>query len=265
MIPQMKSFILSVIDLYVPKIGRPCAEEQAHYLDEIYYVLNSGCKWKHIRSKFHYSTYYKKFRYWTELGIFEIAHELICEILEKDVGNHEFYKIMYMDSRDVLNKRGSEETNYTFKFRGKKATRVNIVINSFGIPLAIHPVAANKYDSTLTEPTMNKIIFKIVGSRKYPKYLVADKGYTSKKQKEKLHKKGIHFIYPPKKNNKNIKLNYYQTQKYKLLMPSRHINENYFSWLTCQNRLNIRYDKLISTFNSFLHLGALHTIFNKLK
>ena len=95
--------------------------------------------------------------------------------------------------------------------------------------------------------------------------MVADKGYINDKQKQKLRKKGIYMITPLKKNNKSVKLNYYQKQKLNNLMPTRHLNENYFSWLTCQNRLNIRYDKLIETFESFLYLGAIHTMFNKLK
>ena len=45
------------------------------------------------------------------------------------------------------------QTNMAFKFKNKKATRVNIIVNQIGIPLSIYVTDASKYDSTLIEKT----------------------------------------------------------------------------------------------------------------
>ena len=40
----------------------------------------------------------------------------------------------------------------------------------------------------------------------------------------------------------NLKLNYYQERKYKRLLKTRSINENFFSWLKQFKRIMVRYD-----------------------
>ena len=82
--------------------------------------------------------------------------------------------------------------------------------------------------------------------------------------KKKLKKEGIDLIYPMKKNNKKIKLNYYQNKKKKELISKRYINEHYFSWHKCQHRLNVRYDRKINLFTSFTYLSSIYVIFKKI-
>lgn len=260
----MKNFLISIINTYTPNKGRKCSKETEHYLDIIYKVLNSGCKWKHIDDELHYSTYYKKFVYWTELDIFKIAHCFICKIMEKNIGHHNFFKNMFIDSTDLLNKYGFEDVGYTFKFKNKKATRINIIVNDKGFPLSLYVTSANVSDSKAIEKTINNIPIKIIGSRKYPKYLTADKGYINEKMKVKLKKKGINLIYPLRKNNKTIKLNYYQKIKNKDLLHKRYINEHYFTWHKSQNRLNVRYDRKVKLFTSFSYFAALYVAFKKI-
>ena len=131
--PEMKKILVSIININTPKIGRRCSKETEHYLDKIFFVLNSGCKWKHLDDDLHYSTYYKKFVYWSKLNIFKIAHYTLCKIMEKKIGHHNLFKNMFIDSTDVLNKYGFEDVAYGFKFKGKKATRVSIIANDKGI------------------------------------------------------------------------------------------------------------------------------------
>lgn len=260
----MKKFMISIIEYLSPNRGRKCTKEIGHYLEKIYIVLKSGCNWNNIESDLHYTTYYKKFVYWSNLGVFQFAHQKICELLSKNIGVHNLMETLFMDSTDVLNKYGFEDVNYSFKFKNKKATRVNVIVNQIGIPLSIYVTDASKYDSTLIEKTIDCMSVKIIGSRKYPKYLCADKGYTNHNLKKKLKLKGIYLIYPLKSNNKSIKLNYYQKKKTNELLKKRHINENYFSWHKNNKRMNSRYDRKTCLFTSFCYLAATHIIFNKL-
>jgi transposase len=52
-------------------------------------------------------------------------------------------------------------------------------------------VSTNINDTDLTIKTVDKIPIKIIMSRKYPKYLIADKGYVSIKNKNNLKNKII--------------------------------------------------------------------------
>lgn len=103
----------------------------------------------------------------------------------------------------------------------------------------------------------------IITSRKYPKYLITDKGYVSIKNKNKLKNKII-LVYGKKKKCNNLILNYYQKKKYKRLLKTRSINANFFSWLKQFKRIMVRYDRLTSTFKSFIFLAIFHIVSVKL-
>jgi len=200
---NIKKIVLEVIRATASNRGRKCTYVDEHYLDVIYYVLQSDIKWCALKEKLHHDTYRKKFQYWTEKKhIFEITHSIICKLLNSNYYNHARLKKLFMDSVDVLNKRGVECIGKSKKLKFKNATKINIIVdeNSFILAIKIYP--ANKHDSQTTEDTINSMSIKTLFSRKYPKYLIVDKGYISKKVKNKIKNK-FRLVYPERKNTKN--------------------------------------------------------------
>jgi len=261
---KIKNILLEVIKSAYPSSGRPSSKELSHYLDVIIYVLNSDIKWTYLKEHFHHDTYRKKFQYWCQkLNVFEKAHKIILSLLQKSYLNHSKLKLLYMDSADILNKAGIECIGRSRKYKFKKATKVNIITNSDGIILGLKIYPANKHDSDITEDTLNNIHVKILSSKKYRKYIITDKGYVNKSQKEKIKKKAV-LIYPDKSNTVNCPYNKYQKKLRKIFLKKRYINENAFSWLKNSKRTSIRCDRLISTFTGFIYLQALKNLSSKI-
>jgi hypothetical protein len=261
--PLIKKILLEIIKESQSSLGRKPSQDNEHYLDKILMVLYSDIKWKYLEGPLYHDTYRKKFQYWAnELNVFEKTHEIICTLLQDKFYNHNLLNKLFMDSSDILNKNGYECTGRSKKYKFKKATKINIITDQYGIILAIKIVPANKNDSILTEETLDNIKVKIIHSRKYPKYLITDKGYINKKKK-KLEKK-INLIYPDRKNCVNSPYNYTQNIKRKELLKKRYINENAFSWLKNSKRTTIRCDRLLCTFKGFIYLQALKHIGTKI-
>lgn len=172
---QVKKILLKVIEESSSGRGRKCKYNNEHYLDVIYGVLQSDIKWCALNEKLHHDTYRKKFQYWAgKLNIFKIAHSIICKLLESKYYNHQKLKKLYMDSTDVLNKAGVDCIGKSKKLKFKNATKINIITDDKGIILAIKLYPANDHDAKTTEDTIDAIGLKIISSKKYPKYLIAD-------------------------------------------------------------------------------------------
>ena len=66
---NIKKIILEVIRFKSSKLGRKCTYDIEHYLDVIFYVLQSDIKWCALEKELHFDTYRKKFQLWTQLRL----------------------------------------------------------------------------------------------------------------------------------------------------------------------------------------------------
>ena len=104
---------------------------------------------------------------------------------------------------------------------------IEIIVTKTGIPIGIKLAPANIHDINLVDDTIDNISIKIVGCR-----IGADKGYISKKLKEKLkNDKNIDLITCNKRNSENI------------FLKGRYIVENTNTWIKDYRRVNNRYEQ----------------------
>lgn len=250
-----KTILLDLIKLNSNNLGRKPSFDFEHYLDVIIYVLASGISWTYLDKELHYSTYYKKFRYWSKLNIFQEAFDIINQLNNDNKNNKLFTENLFMDSTDILNKSAFQDIGKSHKYKYKNATKINVVINNLGMPLGIKIVSANIHDTSITLDTINNISYKVL----LPKNMIGDKGYISKSNKNTLKKKNINLVYPLRKNSKDIK-SYAYKHLSKPLLKDRYINENFFSWFKAIKRLTDRYDRITETFSSFVHLRLIQIL-----
>ena len=89
-------------------------------------------------------------------------------------------------------------------------------------------------------------------SKKYPRYLLSDKGYDSKRCRDYVTNKGFIQKIPKRGTTGNA-----DTEK------KRYIVEHTFGWLDLYRRLILRYDKKINTYSEFTFLALSNMVFNK--
>ena len=78
-----------------------------------------------------------------------------------------------------------ESVDFTFKYKNKKATRVNLITDDNQIPLTSYTCALPIADSQLTKITLEQLPIPIKNRKRKPVDLIADGGYQNQKR-EKL-------------------------------------------------------------------------------
>jgi transposase len=238
------------------KSGRKPTVNIKHYCEVIMKVLTTGCQWNSLSEKLHYTVYNKKFAEWTDEGIIENFYYLLTLVNNK---LKKFNNNFYIDTTIFRNMQGIEDISYNYKIKSKRGTKLSILVDSNGVPVSLVCVSANHNDVTLVLPNYYKLNDKI---KKNISNIICDKGYVSKQLKDHFKAtENINYIYPDKKNtlpeNKN-------TPEENILLKTRSINENSFSWMTQYRRLSARYEKYTKNFLGFIMLAFSNIIINKL-
>lgn len=66
------------------KTGRPTKHSQRVTLDGIFYLLRTGCSWRHLPKDFpNWKTVYTQYRRWVISGVFEKIHNKLRDKIRK--------------------------------------------------------------------------------------------------------------------------------------------------------------------------------------
>jgi transposase len=238
------------------KCGKKPTVDTKHYCNVIMKVLTTGCQWNSLTEKLHFSVYNKKFIEWTDEGIVENFYYLLTLVNDK---LKKFNNNFYIDTTIFRNMQGIEDISYNHKIKSKRGTKLSILVDSNGIPVSLVCVSAKHNDVTLVLPNYHKLNDKIKNNISN---IICDKGYISRALKDYFRENNnINYIYPDKKNtlpeNKNL-------ENDNILLKTRSINENSFSWMTQYRRLTARYEKYTKNFLGFIMLAFSNIIINKL-
>jgi len=251
--PLLKSIILNFVDASTPKrntkIGRPkkCSNEQ--YIEAMFYVLKTGIAWEYLKG-FPVSgdTVRKKFKQWTNMGIFYNSWLVALKIYENFKVN---FKDVYIDASHIKNYFGSECIGSNVYDRFRNGTKLTIIVDEIGVPISISLGPSNNHDITFMRPSIENVNIDIDKCD----FLIGDKGYISKKESSKLADLySIKLVTPRRrKNGKKIRG---RKPKYHYKLKNRFIVEHSFSWLKNYYRLVHRKDKTINMFKNFIYFGA---------
>ena len=165
----------------------------------------------------------------------------------------ESYKTLYVDATMIKNVRGHDSIGINHYDRGRKGSKMSLLITKEGIPLNLKMVGSNVHDLTAFEEQIKEIKIKFIGSR-----IIGDKGYSSKKLKESLEKDDISLITPAKKNQKKR-----NTDIEKTLLKERSVVENVFSWVQQRRRIRLRYEVHGKYYKEFYYLCLIEIIMKK--
>ncbi len=127
--------------------------------------------------------------------------------------------------------------------------------DSDGLPLAVHIAAGNRFDSVLTEGTLDAAFVE-----KLPPRLIADKAWDGHTLQLRLkEERGIELI-APKKTTSKRKQDGRKLRRYK----RRWKIERLFAWLKRWRRISTRWERRAENFLGFVHLGCIVLLLRKL-
>ncbi|MBW4553206.1 MAG: transposase [Aphanocapsa sp. GSE-SYN-MK-11-07L] len=140
---------------------------------------------------------------------------------------------------------------------------IHLITDGNGMPMSACTTPANGDERQQVLPLLDRIKIRTapVGRpKKRFKVIAADKGYDARWLREKLRKRGIRGQIAKRQRRGNKPLG----RPIQMSVP-RFQQERCFAWLQRKyRRLVVRWERLPSCFDAFLHLSIIHIWLNKL-
>jgi len=229
-----------------------------YYLNHIINVLITGISWHHLQilhkfnSKTHYKSIYNKFKFWTQHNIFKNA--FYNYPVDTNVN------LFIIDSTSINNKYGVESVGINPEYKKHNCTKLSIITNKYKQVLSPVIVENNKIfknKKTLkhdisTIPKHLEDLEKLSLNASYFK-LLGDKGYITRQQ-YKLKNKNVHIITKKRSNALTTQTSY----NLKTIKSNRYKIENINRNIKFLERINLRKDRNLCNFYSFIYIGCLY-------
>jgi putative transposase len=156
--------------------GRPRVNNR-NVMDGIWHVLWTGCQWKSVeRDWFEVSSsvLHERFQTWQKQGIFDKLFKKMVQYYAKELRIG--WKWQSIDSMMSPAPLGGLETGKNPTDRGKSGSKIHILVDERGAPLAIRITGTNQHDKW----SADDLVISIVVRRPYSEqHFCADKGYDS--------------------------------------------------------------------------------------
>jgi len=154
--------------------GRPRIDNR-RVINGIWYVLWTGCQWKAVHRDWFgvsSSVLHERFQTWQREGRWERILRRIVRYYARE--RRIAWKWQSVDSKSVPAPLGGTQTGRNPTDRGKRGSKIHILVDQRGDPLAVYISGANQHDKWFVD----ELVFSIVVRRPtVEQHLCADKGY----------------------------------------------------------------------------------------
>ena len=134
------------------------------------------------------------------------------------------------------------------KTKRGKGTKLMVIADAAGLPLAVHAASASPHEVTLVEATLAQTV--TLGR---PQRLIGDRAYDSDPLDQRLAAQGIEMIAPHRTNRSRAPT---QDQRVLRRYQRRWKVERLFAWLNKYKRVLVRWDRSLDHFLAFVHLAC---------
>ena len=235
--------------------GRPWLSHR-EVVNGILWVLAVGAPWRDLPPQYgNWSTVYKRFRRWQKIGLWDRIFAASLRRYEREYGIDR--SLWCVDGSVVRAHRSSAgacstsdeepEDHALGRSQGGFSTKVHLLTDGLGIPLAVTLTAGQSHESKSLMHLLESVPDRII---KRPEALAGDKAYDSEWLREALRKKRIVDVIPRRKHKR--KRERFHPAKYR----RRNVVERVFGWLKEQRRIATRYDKLAANYLAFMKIAA---------
>jgi putative transposase len=157
--------------------GRPRADDRAA-LNGIWYVLWTGCQWKAVHRNWFgvcSSVIHERFQTWQAAGVFDaMLVEMVAFYAEALGIGWEWQSI---DSGSRPAPLGGSQTGKNPTDRGKRGSKIHILVDEQGAPLGLHVTGANQHDKWSADDLIAAIVVERPDPEEIEQHFCADKGY----------------------------------------------------------------------------------------
>lgn len=141
-------------------------------------------------------------------------------------------------------KKGGDRVGCTKRGKGSKLV---VVVDGQGVPLACTVHSAGPSETKMIEPTLDTL-------KRMPDRLVPDRAYDSEKFRDRLAARGIDPVVPYRKRAVNKK---YADPDKLLAYRRRWVVERTFAWMGNFRRVLTRHERLGVVYQAFVHMACV--------
>mgnify|MGYP005859942057 FL=1 len=242
----------------VRKPGRPRVNTR-DVLDGIWHVLWTGCQWKSIEKEwFHVSSsvLHERFQTWQKQDLFEKLFKKMVKYYAREckIG----WKWQSVDSMMSPAPLGGCETGKNPTDRGKSGSKVHLLVDERGAPLAIFITGANEHDKWSADDLIVHIVVKRPHSEQH---FCADKGYDYEDVHQFVGLRNYieHIKHRRRRNEPKEEC---PLPGEKSFPARRWVVERTFSWLAKRRSIATRWCKKSENWLAFVHMACSQILLN---
>jgi len=240
----------------VPGPGRPPVSSR-NAINGIWPVIWRGCQWKSIEKEWFgvsSSVLHERFQTWQGQGIFERLFKTIVKYYARECGIG--WKWQSIDSMMSPAPLGGTQTGRNPTDRGKSGSKIHLLVDQFGAPLAIWITGANEHDKW----SADDLIVHIIAKRPYSEqHFCADRGYDFDDVHEAVSLSNYieHIKHKRKRNEPKDEC---PIPGEKSFPARRWVVERTFGWLAKRRSIATRWCKKPQNWLAFVHMASADII-----
>ncbi len=233
-------------------------------LDGISWVLHTGAQWRERPGRYgKWESVYGRFNRRSKHGLFDrILRRLHTRLdrhgrLDFDLGCVDGSSIRASRSAAGARRRavpGEPSGHAPGRSRGGFGTKLHLIVDGHGVPLAASISPGQAHESKPLEPVLEAVRIDRPGRgrpRCRPRALAGDKGYSYPRIRRYLRRRGIKAVIPTRKDQRRDPR--FDKEAYR----RRNVVERCINWLKENRRLGTRYEELAVTFLGMIKLAMI--------
>lgn len=239
--------------------GRPPADTRA-VLNGIWYVLWTGCQWKAVHRDWFgvaSSVLHARFQTWQQQGRFAKIMQVLVRFYGRTRGVQ--WQWQAIDSRTSAAPLGGEATGKNPTDRAKRGSKLHILVDQRGAPVAVYITGANRHDKCAVEAVVLAVVVRRPTSTQH---FCADRAYDSTDVHQFVLNAGYtpHIKHRRRRGEPPAPIGDVPGEA---RFPARRwVVERTFSWLVKRRSLRTRWCKKAANWLALVQLACAHILCN---
>jgi len=240
--------------------GRPTADNRA-VLNGIWYVLWTGCQWKAVHRDWFgvsSSVLHQRFQTWQQQGLIVKIMQIMVRFYDKR--RQIKWKWQAIDSKACPAPLGGSQTGKNPTDRAKKGTKVHLLVDQRGAPLAVYVTGANEHDKCSADDLIISIVVPRPAHKK--QHLCADKGYDFPDVHDFVEQARYIAHIKHRRRRGEPLLEECPIPGEQSYPARRWVIERTLAWLSKRRSIRTRWCKKFENWQAFLHFACAHILFD---